>query len=442
MINNHLKTLLLYFTLSITSATSASAIVYIDINKGNIQPQPIAINNFLGTQAEAMDLGTDISRVLSHDLERSGLFRPIDHAAFIEHLKGSHVVPKFSSWRQINANHVVSGGVSIKANHEIEVEFRLWDIYSEQQIAAYSHTIAEKEWRRVAHRIADQIYKRLTGEEGYFDTQITYIAESGPTLKRIRKLAVMDQDGENHRFLTDGRNLVLTPRFSPSSKQISYLSYANRKPRVYIMEKDTGRERALGDFPGMSFAPRFSNGGNVALISVAERGATNIYRLALSNLHKTKLTNNSAINTSPSYSPDDKKIVFNSDRGGSGQLYMMNADGSDQRRISFGKGTYSAPSWSPRGDLIAFTKSSRGTFYIGVMRPDGSGERVITQGYLVEGPCWSPNGRVILFTKAGPSSKTRAARSKLHSIDLTGHNERELVTPMDASDPAWSQLLP
>jgi len=412
----------------------AYALMNIDITKGTTEPLPIAVTDLSGG-AEGSQIGADISRVIAADLERSGLFRPIDKASFIEKASGT-TVPNFPSWRQINAAGLVTGDIKAAENGNVEVEFRLWDVFAEQQMAGRSYVTSPSNWRRVSHLIADEIYKRLTGEGGYFDTRIVYIAESGNPRHRIKRLAIMDQDGENHKFLTDGLDMMLTPRFSPAVQQVIYLSYANNKPRVYVRDIETGRERILGDFPGMSFAPRFSPDGSKAVMSVSENGNSNIYILDLRSGTKERITSDPSINTSPSYSPDGSQIVFNSDRGGSQQLYTMSSSGANQQRISFGNGHYGTPVWSPRGDLIAFTKIAGGNFYIGVMRPDGSGERILTQGFLVEGPSWAPNGRVIIFTK-----QDRGSSPHLYSIDLTGSNEREVVTPTDASDPAWSPLL-
>ena len=297
-------------------------------------------------------------------------------------------------------------------------------------------------WRQVSHIIADAVYKRITGEDGYFNTRIVYISESGPSNRRIKRLAIMDQDGENHKFLTQGDSLVLTPRFSPTLQEITYLSFYGDLPRVYIFNIETGRQEMLGDFPGMTFAPRFSPDGNTVIMSMAKDGNTEIYTMDLRTRAVKRLTRHSAIDTSPYISPDGKKIVFNSDRSGGQQLYVMNADGSSVRRISFGKGRYATPVWSPRGDLIAFTKISGGRFFIGVRAPDGSGERLLADGFLVEAPTWSPNGRVLMFFRETPLANKGGKRTRLFSIDLTGQNERQIVTPMDASDPAWSPLLP
>jgi len=410
----------------------------IDITQGQVRPMPVAITDFYGANPADATTGGDIARVVSADLERSGLFKPLDPKSFIQTVDSLRVQPRFGDWRVINAQALVSGLAEAQADGRLRVEFRLWDVYGEQQMTGLAYFTQPENWRRVAHIIADAIYKRLTGEDGYFDSRIVYVSESGTWDHRVKRLAIMDQDGENHRFLTDGSALVLTPRFSPSTQEITYLSYFNNRPRVYLFNIDTGQQEVLGDFPGMTFAPRFSPDGNSVIMSMAQGGNSEIYTMDLRTRKVQRLTNNPAIDTSPSYSPDGVRVTFNSDRGGSQQIYTMNADGSNVERISHGKGKYGTPVWSPRGDLIAFTRIDGGTFYIGVMRPDGSGERLLTQGYLVEGPTWSPNGRVLSFFRQNSGS----APPKLYTIDLTGYNERELVTPLDGSDPAWSPLIP
>ena len=381
--------------------------------------------------------------MVSADLERSGLFQPIDAKAFIDKDAATRTPPRFSDWRVINAQALVTGSAEVQPDGRLQVEFRLWDVFAEQQLTGLRYTTTQQNWRRIAHIVADAIYKRITGEDGYFDTRIVYIAESGPANRRIKRLAIMDQDGANNHFLTDGRSLVLTPRFSPTAQEITYLSYAGNKPRVYLFNIDTGQQEVLGDFPGMTFAPRFSPDGKKVVMSLAVGAATEIYTLDLQTRKAVRITETPAIDTSPCYSPDGTQIVFNSDRGGSQQLYVMNADGSNIHRISFGSGRYATPVWSPRGDLIAFTKIDGGDFYIGVMHPDGSGERLLTKAFLVEGPTWAPNGRVLMYFRQAPSdAKGQGGSSRLYTIDLTGYNEREVITPQDASDPAWSPLIP
>ncbi|TDQ77630.1 TolB protein [Dongia mobilis] len=399
-------------------------------------PMPIAVPDFFGASPADGQVARDIAMVVAADLERSGLFAPIDKRAFIQDSASLQQGPRYQDWRLINAEALVSGNVTTQSSGQISVEFRLFDVFGEQQMTGFRYNAVATNWRRVAHKIADEIYKRITGEEGYFDSRIVYVSETGPKQQRIKRLAIMDQDGENHKNLTDGSSLVLTPRFSPSKQEITYMSYYGNKPRVYLFSLDTGQQEILGDFPGMTFAPRFSPDGSRVIMSMAQSGNTDIYVMNLATRSSQRITNSPGIDTAPSYSPDGSQITFESDRGGSQQIYVMNADGSNPRRISKGQGNYGTPVWSPRGDLIAFTRIFQGSFYIGVMRPDGSGERMLSQGWLIEGPTWAPNGRVLAFFKQEQSGKTQ-----LHSIDLTGFNERVMKTPLDGSDPAWSPLL-
>jgi TolB protein len=436
------RTVIAALVILLYSSALPRAELRIDITSGKIEPMPIAIPAFPGSAANESQAGRDVAGVVSADLGRSGLFRPLDPRSFIQNISATDAQPRFGDWRQINAQALVTGSVKTQNDGRLRVEFRLWDVFAEQQLTGYGYTTTQQNWRRIAHIIADEIYKRITGEEGYFDTRIVYVSESGPPAKRVKRLAIMDQDSANNRFLTDGRALVLTPRFSPTAQEITYLSYGNGTPRVYLFNIDTGQQEVVGDFPGMTFAPRFSPDGNRVVLSRAENGVSNLFSLDLRTRRATRLTDSQAIDTSPCYAPDGSKIVFNSDRGGSQQLYMMNSDGGEVKRISFGSGKYGTPVWSPRGDLIAFTKIDGGSFYIGVMRPDGSGERLLTRDFLVEGPTWAPNGRVLMYFRQSPSdSRGHGGSTRLFSIDLTGSNQREVMTSQDASDPAWSPLL-
>jgi len=439
-----------FFVLLILACAAAAALpiqaqaqLRIDITRANPQPMPVAIPNFYGSTAAEQKLGQDVAKVISDDLQRSGLFRPIEQRAFIQTPEQLRTQPRFGDWRVINAQALVSGAAIMQPDGKVRYEFRLWDVFAEQQMYGVALTTEQNNWRRVAHQIADAIYKRITGEDGYFDTRVVYVAESGPQQRRVKRLAIMDQDGANHRYLTDGRVLVLTPRFSPTSQEITYLSYLNDRPRVYLFNIDTGQQEVLGDFPGMTFAPRFSPDGNRVVMSLSNNGNTDIYLMNLRTRQSTRLTTDNGIDTSPSFSPDGANIAFESDRGGAQQIYTMKADGSGAKRISFGLGRYATPVWSPRGDLIAFTKLFQGKFFIGVMRPDGSGERLLSESYLVEGPTWAPNGRVLMFFRQTPNDdRGTGGSSRIYSIDVTGSNEREVVTPTDASDPAWSPLIP
>lgn len=416
----------------------ARAELEIDVAGAMRDPMPIAIPEMISDGYFVGQFGKRIRDVVVADLERSGLFKVINPRSYIQDFTSMEQEPAFVDWRAINAHALVQSAVKEIDEKNLRVEFRLWDVPAENQMKGQSFTTTKDNWRRVAHVIADAIYERLTGEKGYFDTRVVYISETGPATRRVKRLAIMDQDGENHKFLTSGTAMALTPRFSPNLHKITYMSYAGATPKVYILDIESGQQQLIGNFPGMTFAPRFSPDSNKILLSFAANGKTDIYEMDLVNRRSNQLTNTASIDTSPSYSPDGKQIVFNSDRGGNQQLYIMNSDGSDVKRISYNPGRYATPVWSPRGDYIAFTKMIGGEFCIGVMHPSGEGERILTCSYLAEAPTWAPNGRVLMYFR-----QDRAGGPvKLYSIDLTGYNERIVVTPADGSDPAWSPLLP
>ena len=430
---------ILSFILLFLAAFPAHAQLRVDVNKGKIEPVPVAIAPFHPERPEFAAFARDIPEIVTNNLKGSGLFKPLNPASFIQDAASIQKDgPRFAEWRAINAQALVTGSVTQAADGRTRVEFRLWDVFSQKQIAGMAYMTTPQNWRRIAHIISDQVYTRVTGEDGYFDSRIVYISESGPANARIKRLAIMDQDGANHRFLTDEGTLVLTPRFSPTAQELTYMSYKGGKPRVYLYNIDTGRQDMLGDFPGMTFAPRFSPDGGKIVMSMAQGGNTDIYEMDLRSRKSRRLTDAGGIDTAPSYAPDGRQIAFESDRGGTQQIYVMDSSGGNVRRITFGSGRYANPVWSPRGDLIAFIKMQGGQFYLGVIRPDGTGERLITQAFHVEGPTWSPNGRVLAYFKESPGRGSRTA--KMFSIDITGYNERQLPTPRDASDPAWSPL--
>ena len=428
-------------------AAPAPAQLEIDITSGHIEPLPIAIPPFFAAAPGAESLGADIAAVAAADLESSGLFRPLAAAELPPGRSADPAAarPRFDVWQTTEAQALVAGRATIDEAGTAAIEFRLWDVLSGRHMIGFDLRAPRRKWRRLAHLAADEIYRRITGEEGYFDTRIVYVAETGPHDARVKRLAIMDRDGANVRYLTDGGHLVLTPRFSPTLPEIAYLSYLEGRPRVYLRHIDTGREEILGDFRGnMSIAPRFSPDGEKMAMSVSLDGNAEIYELDLRNRAQTRLTRNPAIDTAPSYAPDGRRIAFESDRSGRQQIYTMSIDGgAEPMRISYGEGRYATPVWSPRGDWIAFTKSREGAFYIGVMRSGGEDERLLAQGFLVEGPTWAPNGRVLMFYRNFPAGAGgRGDRVRLYSIDITGRNEREIPTQTDASDPAWSPLNP
>jgi len=416
----------------------------VTLTQGSVKPTPIAVTELYSKNSQLKKVGKNISTVISDNLERSGLFLPIDKRSFIQDNESLSNKPRFEDWKLIKAQHLVSGKISTN-NGKISVEFRLFDVFQQKQIVGKKYETNEKNWRRVAHIISDSIFKNITGEGGYFDTRIVYVAETGPKENKQKRLAIMDQDQSNHRFLTDGSYLVLTPRFSPNSQKITYMSYVNRNnPRVYIFDIETGKQEIVGEFPGMTFAPRFSPDGNQIVMSYTdpEIGNSEIYILDLKTRISKRVTNNSSIDVSASFSPDGKKIVFNSDRSGRRHLYVSDNNGKNIKRISREAGSYYTPVWSPRGDMIAFTKQEGGQFYIGVMEVDGSNERMIAKSFHVEGPTWAPNGRFLMYFKEERTAEDGSGgESSLYYIDLTGFNERKVITPLGGSDPAWSPLM-
>ena len=445
-----MRKILLFILFFLFNVSKAYSLIEVDITRGNLNPLPIAVSPLfsdndtkqeLKNETNISKLGEKISEVVENNLRRTGLFNPLEKNAFLQNPDVAHLKPRFEDWKLIKAQALITGQVKF-IDEKLRVEFRLWDVLAAKELMALAFTTVPENWRRVGHIISDKIYERLTGEKGYFDTRIIYVAEQGPKTKRIKKLAIMDQDSVNTKYLTLGNELVLTPRFNPTNQMVTYLSYFKNLPRVYLLDIETGIQEVVGDFPGMTFAPRFSPDGKKIIMSFAKDGNSDIYTMNLENRIVNRITNHPSIDTSPSYSPDGKFITFNSDRSGFQQIYVMKSDGSNVKRISFGKGLYGTPVWSPRGDLIAFTKLHKGKFYIGVMRTDGSGERLLTENYYQEAPSWSPNGRVLIFYRETKSnSEGKGFSAKLWSIDLTGYNERQVPTETDGSDPSWSSLL-
>ncbi|HTP92069.1 MAG TPA: Tol-Pal system beta propeller repeat protein TolB [Xanthobacteraceae bacterium] len=419
------------------STRYAGAVLRLDVTEGNVQPLPIAIPNFIGGGQGDDETANGVTQIISANLQRSGLFAPIDPAAFLEKIASVDAVPQFPNWRTINAQALVTGRVTRQSDGRLKAEFRLWDVVAGQQLAGQQYFTTPDNWRRIAHIISDAIYERLTGEKGYFDSRVVFVDETGPKERRIKRLAIMDQDGANVRYLTRGDELVLTPRFSPSTQEITYMAYGQGDPRVYLLNIETGQREIVGNFPGMSFAPRFSPDGQRVIMSLQEGSNANLFVMDLRSKATTRLTNTPAIDTAPSYSPDGSQICFESDRGGHPQIYIMPSVGGSAQRISFGEGIYSTPVWSPRGDYIAFTRQADDKFAIGVMKPDGSGERILTEGFHNEGPTFAPNGRVIMFFR----DEVGSPGPSLFTIDIAGRNNLKVPTPSFASDPAWSPLL-
>jgi TolB protein len=437
-----IKFLLFFILFSIKSFAALD----ITISQGKVEPTPIAITQFFGSEADTSRYGNTLRDIISKNLTNSGLFYTVNEDLYIQSDNLVEKVPRFEDWKLIKAQFLLSADVNNTENG-ITLRMRLYDVFAGQEISALKMSIPdEKLLRRLGHKVSDIVYERITGESGYFDTRIVYVSEVGPLDQRIKRLAIMDQDGhlDSHQFLTNGKNLVLTPRFAPNNQIITYMEYNNNVPRVYIYNLQTGEREIVGDFPGMTFAPRFSPDSQSVIMSFSDPKTANseIYLMDLNTRSINRLTNDPGIDTSPSFSPDGQKIVFNSDRGGSPQLFVMDKDGSNIKRISKERGVYGNPVWSPRGDQIAFTKLTQGSFHIGIMDTNGNNERVIVKDFSLESPAWSPNGRYLIFHRQKRSnSDGTGGETTVHFIDITGYNERIIPTPRDGSDPAWSPLL-
>ncbi len=419
-------------------AWAQSGPLRIEITEGVIEPLPFAVPDFQAENAAAGELARDIARVVAADLAGTGLFREVPAEAYISTITSFSSPVQFADWKAINAQALITGAVALEGD-ALRVKFRVFDVFAGKQLGeGLQFTGAPGSWRRIAHKVADAVYSRITGEAGYFDSRVVFVSESGPKNARLKRLAIMDYDGAGLQYLTDSSALVLAPRFSPDGSRILYTSYETGFPRIFLLRiADLGRSQLPTPEGNMAFAPRFSPDGKSVVFSLEKGGNTDIYTMDLSGANVRRLTRAPSIETGPSYSPDGRQIVFSSDRSGSPQLYVMPAGGGEARRISFGPGRYNTPVWSPRGDLIAFTKQNAGRFHIGVMRTDGSEERLLTASFLDEGPTWAPNGRVLMFTRVTQGASGAPA---LYAVDITGRNLRRVPTPEAASDPSWSPL--
>ena len=419
-------------------ATAQNGPLRLEITEGVIEPLPFAVPSFVSGSGASGQAAQDISSLIAADLSGTGLFREIPASAHISRITSFSSPVQFADWKAVNAQALVTGSVDADASGRLTVQFRVWDVFSGQEMGSGQQFVGTAAgWRRIAHKIADQVYSRITGEGAYFDSRVVFVSETGPKDNRAKRLAIMDYDGANVTYLTDSSSLVLAPRFSPTGDRILYTSYETGFPRIYVLDVASVNRRSLPAQEGtMSFAPRFAPNGQTVVYSVEAGGNTDIYTMDISSGTSQRLTSAPSIETAPSYSPDGRQIVFESDRTGRNQLYVMSAGGGEARRISNGEGNYGTPVWSPRGDLIAFTKQSKSRFHIGVMRTDGSEERLLTASFLDEGPTWAPNGRVIMFTRETQGASGQAG---LYSVDITGRNLRAVTTGA-ASDPSWSPL--
>ena len=422
-------------------AQERSGPLRIEITQGVIEPVPIAVAPFIAETPAAAEFAREMTAVVAADLTGTGFFRDVPKDAYVSQVSSFDAPVSYADWRAINVEALITGAVTLTSDNRLVVKFRLYDIFTGAPLGDGLQFAGDTaSWRRVAHKVADQVYSRITGEDGYFDSRVVFVEETGPKDARLKRLAIMDYDGANVQYLTDASSIVLAPRFSPTGDRVLYTSYETGFPQIYELSVGSVSKRALGlDAQTMSFAPRFSPDGQTVIYSQADGGNTDIYSLSLASGERRRLTQAPSIETAPSFSPDGRQIVFESDRSGNQQLYVMPVGGGEPKRISFGQGRYGTPVWSPRGDFIAFTKQNAGRFHIGVMRADGSNERLLTASFLDEGPTWAPNGRVLMFTRESAGSSGQPA---LFSVDVSGRNLRRVPTSTAASDPAWSPLLP
>ena len=429
--------------ISVVFVSNANAELHVDVVAGGIDPISIAVQQFETIGGVSKSDADMLREVVENDLKRTGLFRIINHDAFPEFVKMNDM-PNFKSWQAIKTQALVQTSSQPSGKDNYKLDFYLWDVNGAEQIEAQSLIASKKSMRRLAHIMADAIYERLTGEIGYFDTQIIFIAETGPVDNRIKRMAIMDQDGYGMRYLSDKNTFVMSPHFSPNMSTVVFLSYRNDDPMVWALDLDTGDQTRLGTFGGMTFAPRFSPDGNKVAMSLVKNGVTNIYEYNIITKTLKQLTYGNGICTSPAYSPDGRYMAYNSDETGSQQIHIMDLETGKQKRITFGTGRYATPAWSPDGKFIAFTKMADNTFYIGIMNPEGRQEKILAGGWYMEAPSWAPNSRRVVFYETERSFDGEERMSHIRSVDITGQNLYDIDLPdgVNGVEPTWSPKLP
>lgn len=429
--------------LSVFVISSTRAELHVDIVAGGVDPISIAVQKFEVDKGVSSSDAKMLRDVVENDLKRTGLFRIVNHDAFPEYVKMNQM-PNFTNWMAIKVAALVQASVKLEGKDNYKLEFYLWDVNGKEQIEAQSLVASKKSVRRLAHIMADAIYERLTGEIGYFDTQIVFIAESGDVTARNKRMAIMDQDGYGMRYLSDKKTFVMSPHFSPNMSTVVFLSYRNDDPMVWALNLENGDQTQLGNFGGMNFAPRFSPDGAHVALSLVKNGTTNIYEYDVYAKTLKQLTFDKGIATSPSYSPDGRYLAYNSDSSGSQQIHVLDLKTGNQRRISFGAGRYATPAWSPDGQFIAFTKMADDTFYIGIMNPDGRHEKILAGGWYMEAPSWAPGSRRVVYYETERSEDGEDRISHIRSVDITGQNLYDIELPdgLNGTEPTWSPKMP
>src|SRR5689334_15425153 len=398
---------------------------------------PLATPDDKPTSAgSTLRIAWDASKLIAQDLQTTSEIMPLPPVQKDFYSFPEVTAPSFQKWRSVGAKILVTGFVQARADKRVTFGCYVYDVDKGREVSRKGFVIDPEDWQRAAHKCSGQAYTAVTGAPGIFDTRITYVAESGIGQAKVERIAIMDSDGSNHRYLTAGDTMVLTPRLSPKAARVAYVSYVGGWPQVRLVDVASGTQRPLMTSDAISFAPRFSPDGSRIVFSMMTGANADIYIASAEGGLPQRLTTAPAIDTDASFSPDGTKIVFESDRSGSQQLYVMNADGSGQRRISFGGGWYAAPEWSPDGAWIAFTRRAQGGRSIGIVKPDGQGERMLTNGPADEGASWAASSRELIFQRGGVNGRSGLAR-----IALDGSQPRAMTIPQDGSDPAWSRVI-
>jgi len=382
-------------------------------------------------------IGIQIAQQIVSDLRTTRSIYPTGPENLRHYTPTEAGAPLYPNWANIGAGALVTGYVQARDDGRINVVCYLYDLKQRREMTRKGFAVAATEWKRAAHRCAGAFYTAVTKRPGLFDSRIVYVAATGSRMQPVKRIAIMNWDGTDHSYLTQGEVTVTSPRISPDGERIAYMSFAGGMPHIRIMDADGSNDRQLLQSNSMSFAPRFSPDGRVIAFSMAVDGNTDIYVVDANGGYPRRLTTTPGIDTSPSFSPDGKQIVFESDRSGAQQIYVMNVDGSGQSRISFGGGANSSPVWSPDGDRIAFSRWNGSTIGIGIMSATGGDEKILTNGWQDEAPSWSPDSEWVMFQRTQQGTGT----GSLLMVSIGGGEPKAVATPQPGADPSWSGVV-